>query len=229
MLKVRVNLVGGGRRSFTVNLIDKEAEENEEEKGKDVEEEDLFLSEDDEKTICKVVSLKSVIMRKKSIPVWAQRLFCNGRELSNNLVLSELFPPVEEDTDDNLLPRVYLLVRSEFKLKLHPVQLLDPITGQLLVEPVLAKDGHTYSKKSLLDWIDTFDNKRLISPITGRSSHLSFVPDEKMISQLEEYLSMDKNSHDIPRLTNIDELVAFHNSFLLSPITLNFREKYFPN
>ncbi|TYZ60617.1 hypothetical protein PybrP1_004874 [[Pythium] brassicae (nom. inval.)] len=57
----------------------------------------------------------------------------------------------EEDDDDEFLDDVC------------PEQLICPITGCPMADPVVAADGHTYEREAILHWFSTSD----ISPLTG--------------------------------------------------------------
>jgi len=182
---------------------------------------DLEENEQDEEQY-NVATLKRAILKMKNLPLWSQQLIFQGKKLDDNLPLSTLleskptFADTQEHRDneedgeekDGLLT-IFLLVKSEFKLKRHPLHLLDPINGQLFEDPVRASDGCTYSKQSLLDWIASFRNKRLISPTTGKGSKLTFEQDEEIARMLEYYLSNEESTDDgFSDVTNIDELVT---------------------
>lgn len=59
----------------------------------------------------------------------------------------------EEDDDDD----------DEFLDDVCPDQLICPITGCPMVDPVVAADGHTYEREAIVHWFSTSD----ISPLTG--------------------------------------------------------------
>ena len=47
-----------------------------------------------------------------------------------------------------------------------------PITGEVLLDPVLAADGHTYSRAAIAKWFE----RRQTSPLTGAQLPLSRGP-----------------------------------------------------
>lgn len=51
----------------------------------------------------------------------------------------------------------------DFEEEVCPEQLICPITGCPMVDPVVAADGHTYEREAILHWFSTSD----ISPLTG--------------------------------------------------------------
>ena len=72
-----------------------------------------------------------------------------------------------------------------------------PITNAILNEPVLADDGHTYSKHAILCWFKSLSERGLpiISPCTREccsrkpiAEHL--VPDSDIAKSIEEYRKM---------------------------------------
>jgi hypothetical protein len=72
-----------------------------------------------------------------------------------------------------------------------------PFTNAILNEPVLADDGHTYSKHAILCWFKSLSERRLriISPCTREcckrkeiSEHL--VPNSDIAKSIEEYRKM---------------------------------------
>jgi U-box domain/C2 domain len=58
-----------------------------------------------------------------------------------------------------------------------------PITGQAMVDPVVAADGHTYERSAIARWLRTSDK----SPLTGSVlDHKNLVPNFMLVSSLQE-------------------------------------------
>merc|ERR1712129_153678 len=54
-----------------------------------------------------------------------------------------------------------------------------PITGQPMIDPVVAADGHTYERTAVLRWLETSNR----SPMTGTVlSHKNVVPNYALLS-----------------------------------------------
>lgn len=143
-----------------------------------------------------VLMVKELIMIQKSCPIWSQRLICNGKELVNESTVEE--NGLHENST------IHLLIRETYLSKMHPLELLDPISGQLLCNPVTASDGNVYSESSIQKWKDSFNGARIISPLTSKNSKLDCVPNDEMRKKVEEYVKCLSFQDD--DITNIDEL-----------------------
>jgi len=65
-----------------------------------------------------------------------------------------------------------------------PQDFLCPITQDIMVEPVLAEDGHTYEKKSIQEWLD----KHGTSPITrDKISNKILIINRNLKNQIDQY------------------------------------------
>jgi GTP-binding protein EngB required for normal cell division len=146
----------------------------------------------------KVVALKQHIMEVKLYPLWSQRLIFSGNELQDMTNLSEV------NLKENSI--IHLIIKNSFLSKTHPIEYLDPITGQLLQEPVRASDGGVYSKSSLVAWKESFTGGAILSPITNRNSKLTFSDDDNMRARVNAYIAQLGSSDD--DISNIDELGA---------------------
>ena len=65
-----------------------------------------------------------------------------------------------------------------------------PITGSVFEEPVLADDGHTYSKSAMLKWIARYRDRGLpiTSPLPPHEEITErLIPNEKKVTELLEY------------------------------------------
>lgn len=157
-----------------------------------------------------VRTIKQNILKEKGYPLWSQRLIFQGTELADEMLVNEMD-----------LAIIHLLVKASYVNKVHPLEFMDPISGQLLSSPVKASDGSTYSEDSLVKWKEAFDGAMMYSPITGRNSQLTYKPDMKLQENLDQYLtqlearggglgSSDKQTEH-ENITNIDELVWMNN------------------
>jgi hypothetical protein len=58
-----------------------------------------------------------------------------------------------------------------------------PITGEPMLDPVVAADGHTYERAAIARWLQTSDK----SPLTGGIlAHKELVPNYMLLSSLQE-------------------------------------------
>mmetsp|Transcript_14539 Transcript_14539/g.40104 ORF Transcript_14539/g.40104 Transcript_14539/m.40104 type:complete len:195 (+) Transcript_14539:267-851(+) len=68
-----------------------------------------------------------------------------------------------------------------------------PITGEPMVEPVVAPDGHTYEKVAIRRWLTTSDK----SPLTGSVlAHNNLVPNYGLISSVESSIRQQADTVD---------------------------------
>ena len=67
---------------------------------------------------------------------------------------------------------------------------MDPLTGCLLYDPVVAADGYTYSRAAILDWIrfHAKNNIELISPKTSKKMGPSLAPDIEKEKEIEKVM-----------------------------------------
>ena len=158
-----------------------------------------------------IKTVKDAILHEKLYPIWSQRLIFNGKELNNDDMIGDV--GLEEQSV------IHLIIKANYLSKLHPVELLDPISGQLICNAVSASDGNIYSESALQAWKDSFNGARIISPLTSKNSKLNIKPNDEMRNKVVEYVQcMNFQDDDI---TNIDELVRdfyFLLFFLLNNI-----------
>ncbi|KAH3743262.1 Ras subfamily protein [Pelomyxa schiedti] len=63
-------------------------------------------------------------------------------------------------------------------------EFLDPVTEEMMQDPVIAADGHTYERSDLLVWLSRHD----ASPVTGVTlANKELAPNEKLRAQIEEF------------------------------------------
>jgi hypothetical protein len=72
---------------------------------------------------------------------------------------------------------------------------LDPMTHQPFSDPVVAEDGHTYSRQSILDWFATCEQRRvpITSPLTAKSMGKTLRENLDMKTALDEYLQQRRS------------------------------------
>jgi hypothetical protein len=169
-----------------------------------------------------VLTIKQRILHEKSYPLWSQRLIFQGTELADDVSVSEL------NCSEGVT--VHLLIKATYVRKVHPLEFLDPITGQLLHNPVTASDGCTYSEDSLIKWKESFNGAMMYSPITGRNTQLTYKPNVKVQKRVNKYLTelgagdgwMDSEQQfKQGNITNIDELVIQINMCLYSILEID--------
>ena len=75
-----------------------------------------------------------------------------------------------------------------------------PITGQQMIEPVVAADGHTYERYAIARWLETSSR----SPLTGEIlAHNKLVPNYLLLSSLS---SGEKRGDTDPQKTFVEQL-----------------------
>lgn len=74
-----------------------------------------------------------------------------------------------------------------------PLELICPITHELMREPVTAEDGFTYERDAILSW---FDRGKVTSPMTNEElPNLDLVDNDEIKQQIDEFLkSIDFDS-----------------------------------
>lgn len=87
---------------------------------------------------------------------------------------SQIQEPLELDIDLDECPEVFLC----------------PITLEIMSDPVIAADGHTYERGPMEDWLKSHDT----SPTTNAAlSHIFLIPNHSIRGLIMEYID-DKNS-----------------------------------
>ena len=71
-----------------------------------------------------------------------------------------------------------------------PEHLMCPISIDLLVDPVFAADGHTYSRAEIQAWLDT--GKRTSPKTNEPLAHTTLTPNHLVRSMVQEYLDKAK-------------------------------------
>jgi ribosomal protein S25 len=71
-----------------------------------------------------------------------------------------------------------------------PEEYICPVTQDIMVDPVIAQDGHTYERKNITEWVE----KHGTSPITREPlSKDIIIPNRVLKSQIEQYLASKKD------------------------------------
>ena len=82
-----------------------------------------------------------------------------------------------------------------------PTEFYCPITLDIMKEPVIGLDGHTYEKIEIIHWLNNNNNK---SPMTRQYMDIgSLIPNYALKSQIESYIQKNK----IDTETKIDKFI----------------------
>lgn len=77
-----------------------------------------------------------------------------------------------------------------------PNQFLCPISIQVMVDPVVALDGHTYERTNIVNWFKT----KKTSPMTREAMKTNLVPNQAIKSQIMDYLDRKRQNLEIESL-----------------------------
>jgi hypothetical protein len=83
----------------------------------------------------------------------------------------------------------------------------DPITGEIMTDPVLLEDGNTYQRQTILKYIEGEKAKgvtRVCSPLSSKplSEPIRIIPDEFMKRMVKKYLAESTEDVCPPPPTN---------------------------
>ncbi|GMH66136.1 hypothetical protein TL16_g12682 [Triparma laevis f. inornata] len=73
-----------------------------------------------------------------------------------------------------------------------PNQFMCPISLSLMVDPVVAMDGHTYERMNIENWFKT----KKTSPLTRAKMKTQLIPNQALKSQIQEYLDVKRRAND---------------------------------
>lgn len=100
------------------------------------------------------------------------------------------------DRPDRLLPSMLIDI---------PCELCDPVTHEVLVDPVVGADGKSYERAHLELWLTSHDT----SPVTGEQlSHTSFVPNIQLRLLCERLFSPRPPDSSGPDASNEEDSAA---------------------
>ncbi|CAD6339164.1 unnamed protein product [Miscanthus lutarioriparius] len=105
--------------------------------------------------------------------LWCTALKCRDRPNLESEVLPEL---------ENILSRVTV----SFKLEniLAPSHFFCPILQEIMEDPYVAADGHTYEHRAIKAWLEKYK----ISPVTNqRLPHLSIIPNHSLHAAIQQW------------------------------------------
>lgn len=129
---------------------------------------------------------------------WETGLDCMVEDIVNSTNLDGRYTQFISDDDDDddedeekketggdgeiqIIPQSYQYEASSEGKKALPGMPCCPITGQPMIEPVVAADGHTYERYAIARWMETSK----ISPLTGEELfHNKLVPNYLLLSSL---------------------------------------------
>mgnify|MGYP000754526970 CR=1 FL=1 len=98
------------------------------------------------------------------------------------------------------------------KLRKDLSTLLDPIRGHIMRDPVVAADGHTYDRSSIMMWIRDqqrrHSDKKVLSPVTDEAlANLDLKPNEKLRCEIvETLLTAEPRALEAEPITGIEAL-----------------------
>ena len=78
----------------------------------------------------------------------------------------------------------------------HLQKLFDPISLDIMEDPIIASDGIAYDRSTFTSWVETHkkNNKSLISPITGEPlTEEAFPPTEDLLQMRESFVKLGEN------------------------------------
>jgi len=116
-----------------------------------------------------------------------------------NQALMPFIGITQKDTIDHLVSSISTLLReygAKTKIKESksvdiPSEFLCPISNEVMKDPVIACDGHTYERSEIENYLKQHNK----SPLTGEAAEHSFVfPNKAMKKQIEAFLSA--NNHN---------------------------------
>ena len=89
----------------------------------------------------------------------------------------------EDDAKDSLVKRYRALNASQDGVV--PAEFICSITGEIMEDPVVAADGHTYERSSIMQWFD----KNLTSPMTNEAMTTKMLfPNHALKSQILDWV-----------------------------------------
>ena len=83
----------------------------------------------------------------------------------------------------------------------------DPITGEIMTDPVLLEDGNTYQRETILKYLEG-EKAKGVTPIRSQlsskplSDPITIIPDEFMKRMVKKYLAEAKEDVRPPQPTN---------------------------
>ena len=157
---------------------------------------------------------------------WETGLDCMVEDIVNSTNLDGRYTQFISDDDDDdddeeeneekggdgkvqIIPQSYQYEASSEGKKALPGMPCCPITGQPMIDPVVAADGHTYERYAIARWMETSK----ISPLTGEELfHNKLVPNYLLLSSLgnaeakEEVDDDDDDDENLPGGTRTDAM-----------------------
>jgi hypothetical protein len=157
---------------------------------------------------------------------WETGLDCMVEDIVNSTNLDGRYTQFISDDDDDdddeeeneekggdgkvqIIPQSYQYEASSEGKKALPGMPCCPITGQPMIDPVVAADGHTYERYAIARWMETSK----ISPLTGEELfHNKLVPNYLLLSSLgnaeakEEVDDDDDDDENLPGGTRPDAM-----------------------
>jgi len=103
-----------------------------------------------------------------------------------------------EDDKGEVVKDIILRKKEESDLE-DPTEFCCPITKSIMEVPVIAADGHTYEKDSILQWLKNHSK----SPLTGeKMEHKKLVPNVRLRQEIQEWLKKrETQPPQFPKIT----------------------------
>ena len=92
--------------------------------------------------------------------------------------------------ETNLAPKTpepRAVAAEDSKQAPYPSDLVCPLGKQLMEDPVVAADGHTYERQRIQEWLDANDDEATKSPVTGEPlAHSHLIPNLAIRKQCQQ-------------------------------------------
>eukprot|EP01117_Protostelium_nocturnum_P018971 TRINITY_DN8069_c0_g1_i1.p1 TRINITY_DN8069_c0_g1~~TRINITY_DN8069_c0_g1_i1.p1 ORF type:complete len:453 (+),score=103.04 TRINITY_DN8069_c0_g1_i1:51-1409(+) len=150
---------------------------------------DGWMLEELEDTDLRELGIKSFLDRRKLLT-----LIGNSDMEVQPVEKSELITTVASPTEEYYILRqsemTEELERLQEKMKEVPEPFLCPITHEIMSDPVVASDGHTYEKDAIKEW---FGRGNATSPLTGKKlDDLKLIPSHTMKMLIQDFMEKNK-------------------------------------
>jgi len=101
--------------------------------------------------------------------------------------------------------------KKEENIEDYPEEYICPITQDIMIDPVIAEDGHTYERKNITDWVTTHGT----SPITRQvMSKDIIIPNRNLKSQIEQFIENRKSVPAVVKKKKKSKKISNTNSNL---------------
>jgi predicted amino acid-binding ACT domain protein len=118
-----------------------------------------------------------------------------------------------------------------------PVDYLCPIRHELMTDPVVASDGHTYERESITEWIRRGNRK---SPLSGINLPNTYIFDNILVKKIINEFKQNKNKEisfltglsivgvdDVGVVNNITSIISGELKINIAAITIESKDGVF--